>query len=164
MIVRYVTFLAIRKLTQVNAIGYMFSSSSWLQSVIQGMQALYQCYPVSCPDAKISVRIIYFNCLFFHRRPTHELCFIFCRPFVVNATFSTGLVVLDFVLSPDLGSLQLEFKSLIILIAGFQNFAFCLVQAVDLGVQINDDGRSLYIGSLSIMDIVFSIVFISCLS
>ena len=31
--------------------------------------------------------IIYCYCLFFHRRPIQ--C---CRPFVVNATFSTGLV------------------------------------------------------------------------
>ena len=31
--------------------------------------------------------------LFFHRRPTHKLWFLSCRPFVVNATFSTGLVV-----------------------------------------------------------------------
>ena len=43
-------------------------------------------------DGKISVRIIYFYYLFFHRRPTHKLCFLLCRPFVVNATFSTGLV------------------------------------------------------------------------
>ena len=26
------------------------------------------------------------------RHPTHKLCFLSCRPFVVNATFSTGLV------------------------------------------------------------------------
>ena len=35
----------------------------------------------------------YFNRLFFHRRPTHKFCFLSCRPFVVNETFSTGLVV-----------------------------------------------------------------------
>ena len=40
-----------------------------------------------------------------------------------------------------------EFKSLIIVIAGFQNFVCCLVWAVYLGVQITDEGRSLYIGS-----------------
>ena len=50
-------------------------------------------YHVSCTDGKISVRIIYFYCLFFHRRPNHRLCFLCCRPFVVNTTFSTGLVV-----------------------------------------------------------------------
>ena len=35
----------------------------------------------------------YFSYQFFHRLPTHKLCFLSCRPFVVNATFSTGLVV-----------------------------------------------------------------------
>ena len=30
--------------------------------------------------------------LFFHRRPTHKLRFLSCRPFVINVTFSTGLV------------------------------------------------------------------------
>ena len=30
---------------------------------------------------------------YFHRRPTHKLCFIPCTLFVVNATFSTGAVV-----------------------------------------------------------------------
>ena len=40
------------------------------------------------------VRFTYFNYLFFHRRPTHKLCFLSCMPFVVNATFSTGLDVL----------------------------------------------------------------------
>ena len=42
---------------------------------------------------EIEVRIIYFYYLFFHRRPTLRLCFLFCKPFVVNATFSTGLIV-----------------------------------------------------------------------
>ena len=50
-------------------------------------------YQVSCTDGKISFRIIYFYYLFFHRRPTHKLCFLSCRSFVVNVTFSTGLVV-----------------------------------------------------------------------
>ena len=35
----------------------------------------------------------YFNYLFFHRRPIYKLCFHSSRPFVVNAAFSTGLVV-----------------------------------------------------------------------
>ena len=29
---------------------------------------------------------------FFHLSPTHKLCFLSCRPFVVNATFLTGIV------------------------------------------------------------------------
>ena len=36
---------------------------------------------------------------------------------------------------------------LIIVIVGFQNFVYRLAWAVDLGVQITDMGRSLYIGS-----------------
>ena len=35
----------------------------------------------------------YLNYLLFHRCPTHKLCFLSYRPFVVNATFSTDLVV-----------------------------------------------------------------------
>jgi hypothetical protein len=31
--------------------------------------------------------------LFFHRRPTHKLCFVSCTPFIVDETFSTYLVV-----------------------------------------------------------------------
>ena len=64
--------------------------------------------------------------------------FFSCRPFVVNATFSTGLVV---------SSVSLIFKSLIISIVRFRNLFCCLVWAVDLGVQIIDEGRSFYIGS-----------------
>ena len=45
-------------------------------------------YHVSCTDGKISVKIISFLLL-----PTHKLCFPSCRPFIVNTTFSTGLVV-----------------------------------------------------------------------
>ena len=57
---------------------------------------------------ELFIFIIYFST----RHPTHKLCFLSCNPFVVNATFSTGLVIL---LSPGLGSWQLEFKSVIIL-------------------------------------------------
>ena len=88
-------------------------------------------YHVSCTDGKISVRIIYFYYLFFHRCPTHKLCFLYCRPFIINATFSTGLVVSSV---SWLG--QLKFKSLRISIVGFQNFFCCLVWAVDLGVPV----------------------------
>ena len=41
-------------------------------------------YHVSCTNEKISVRIIYFYYPFFHCHPTHKLCFLSCRPFVVN--------------------------------------------------------------------------------
>jgi len=62
--------------------------------------------------------------------------------------FQQVLWVLKLLLSPDFGSWQLEFKSLIIVIVGFQFFVCCLAWAVAyLGVQINDEGKSLYIGS-----------------
>ena len=66
-------------------------------------QQLFSCFTIltslqyfsinflSCTDGKISVRIIYFYYLFFHRRPL-QCCFLSGRPFVVNATISTGLV------------------------------------------------------------------------
>ena len=40
-----------------------------------------------------------------------------------------------------------EFKSLIIVIVSFQNCVCCLDWVVYLGVEITDEGRSLYIGS-----------------
>ena len=49
-------------------------------------------YHVSCTDGKISVRINLLFCLFFHRCPIQQLCVSFLRPFVVNTTFSTGIV------------------------------------------------------------------------
>ena len=49
-------------------------------------------YHVSCTDGNISIRIILIAYLF-HRHPTHKLCFLSWRPFVVNTTFLTGLVV-----------------------------------------------------------------------
>ena len=61
--------------------------------------------------------------------------------------FQQVLWVVKLLLSPNLDSWQLEFKSLIIVIVGFQNFVCCYVWAVYLGVQFTDEGRSLYIGS-----------------
>ena len=92
-----------------------------------------------------SQELIYFNYQFFHRRPIQQLFF-----FPVGFSSLTKLVlwVLKLLLSPGLGSWQLEFKSLIIVIVGFQNFVCCLAWAVGLGVQIADERRSLYIGSL----------------
>ena len=133
--------------------------------------------------------------LFFTVVPSNYCVFLSCRPFIVNITFPTGLVGVKISSFSCLGSWELEFKSLIIIIVGFQNFVCCLAWAVDLGVQITDVGRSLYIGlfcpamtsfsrfseeaafsilisssvftflwlfSQCIMDIVSSIVFISC--
>ena len=54
--------------------------------------------------------------------------------------------MLKFLLSPGLGSLQLEFKSLIIVIVGFQNFICCLAWTVDLEVQITVRGEVCILG------------------
>ena len=51
-----------------------------------------QYFPALNRTMLVRYRIIYFYYLFFHRRPTHKLCFLSYRPFVVNTTFSTGLV------------------------------------------------------------------------
>ena len=70
--------------------------NSWLTDpMVKQLYAYYNTfkYHVSCTELKISVEIIYFYYLFFHRRLTNKLCFLSCRPYIVNATFSTGLVV-----------------------------------------------------------------------
>ena len=72
--------------------------------------------------------------------------FLTCRTFVVDTTLSTGLVGVEVSSVSWLGQLT-EFKSLIIVIVGFENFVCCLTWAVYFGVQITDEGRSLYIGS-----------------
>ena len=54
---------------------------SWKQGTCQAVRNLH------ITEDTIS----YFYYLFFHRRPTHKLCFLSCRPFIVNATFSTVL-------------------------------------------------------------------------
>ena len=77
--------------------------------------------------------------------PSTIFMFLSCRPFVAITTLSTGLVGVEVSSISWLG--QLEFKSLIIVIVHFQNFVCCLAWAVDLGVQVTDEGRSLYIGS-----------------
>ena len=47
---------------------------------------------VSCTDGKISVRINVLFCLFFTVVPSNIFVFLSCRPFVVNITFSIGLM------------------------------------------------------------------------
>ena len=79
---------------------YTIFKYSWVANTLK--------YHVSCTGGKISVRINYFYCLFFHRRPTHKLCFLSCRLIVVNAIFSTGLVVSSV---SGLGSWQLKFST-----------------------------------------------------
>ena len=101
-------------------------------------------YHVSCIDGKISVRINLLSYLFFHRRPIQQLWFFPVGLSSLIQHFQQVLRVLKFLLSPGVGSWQLEFKSLIIVIVGFQNFVCCLAWAVYLGVQITDEGSSLY--------------------
>ena len=49
-------------------------------------------YHVSCTDGKISVRINLLFYLFFTVIPSNSCVFLSCRPFVVNTSFTTGLV------------------------------------------------------------------------
>ena len=95
---------------------------------------------------RFQLELIYYFTYFSTVVPSNSCVFLSCRPFVVNKTFQV-LWVLKFLLSPGLNSWQFAFKSLIIVIVGFQNFVCCLAWAVDLWVQIPDEGRSLYIGS-----------------
>ena len=72
---------------------------------------------ISCTDGKISVRISLLFYLFLHRRPIQQLFVSFLSPL---KHFQQVLWVLKFLQSPDLGSWQLEFKSVIIAIVGFK--------------------------------------------
>ena len=67
-------------------------------------------YHVSCTDGKMSVRINLLFYLFFHRRPIPVGLSLLIQQ------FQQVLCELKFLLSPGLGSWQLEFKSLIIVI------------------------------------------------
>ena len=66
--------------------------------------------------------------------------YLSCRPFVVNTTFSTGLVGVEVYSVSWLGQLAFKLPVLIIVIVGFQSFVCCLVWAVYLGVKITDEG------------------------
>ena len=52
--------------------------------------------------------------------------FLSCRHFIVNTTFSTGLVGVEVISVSWLGQLTVKFKSVIIVIVGFKNFVCCL--------------------------------------
>ena len=45
------------------------------------------------PMGRFQLELFIFITYFFHRRLTYKLCFLSYRPFVINATFSTGLIV-----------------------------------------------------------------------
>ena len=90
-------------------------------------------WPFILVDRLFLVRIIYYFWPLSH--PT-LVCFFPVGLLLLIQHFQQVLWVLKFLLSPDLGSWQLKFTSLIIVIVGFQNFVCCLVWAVYLGVQI----------------------------
>ena len=118
--------------------------------ILSGVTACYvaECHPalIVVDDVVWSIRINYYFIYFSTIVPSNSCVFLSCRPLVVNKTFSTGLVGVEVYFVSWLG--QLEFKSLIIVIVivDFQNIVCCLAWA-DLGVQITDKGKSLYIGS-----------------
>ena len=61
-----------------------------MQSLLEDKHS-FNCH-VSCTDGKISVRINLLFYLFFTVVPSNSCVFLSCRPFVVNTTFSIGLV------------------------------------------------------------------------
>ena len=79
------------------------------------------------PMGRFQLELIYYFTYFFTVVPSNSCVFLSCRPFVVNTTFSTGLVGVEVTSVSCLDSWQLEIKSLIIVIVGFQNVACCLV-------------------------------------
>ena len=89
----------------------------------------------------IRINLLFY--LFFTIIPSNSCVFLSCRPFDVNATFSTGLEGVEVSSVSWLG--QLEFKSLIYCYCRFPNFV--CYSALYLGVKITNVGRSLYIGS-----------------
>ena len=110
---------------------------------------------VSWTDGKISVRINLLFYLFFTAVQSNVVCFF---PVVFSSLiwhFQHVLWVLKFLLSSDLWSLLLEFKSLIIVTVGFQNFVCCLAWAVYLGVE-HCERRILHIKSFCPVVILLS--------
>ena len=83
-------------------------------------------YHVSCTDGKISVRIIILPIFPQSYHPT-VVCFFPVGLSSLIRHFQQILWVLKFLLSPGLSSWQLEFKSQIIVIVGFQHFFFLFV-------------------------------------
>ena len=94
-----------------------------------------------------SGELIYYFTYFSSSSYSTLVCFFPVGLLLLIQHFQQVLWVLKFLLSAGLGSWQLEFKSQIIVMVGFQNFVCYLVWAVYFGVQITDEGRSLYIGS-----------------
>ena len=87
------------------------------------------------PIGRFQLELIYYFTYFSSVVPSNICVFFPVALSFLIQHFQQVLWVLKFLLSPDLGSWQLEFKSLIIVIVGFQNFVCCLVWAIDLEVQ-----------------------------
>ena len=62
-------------------------------NVVARLTHALPCFSHAQSSAILCLSVKLFNYLFFHRRPTRKLCCLSCRPFVVNATFWTDLVV-----------------------------------------------------------------------
>ena len=95
-------------------------------------------YHAPCTVGKISVRINLLFYIFFHRRPIQNLCFFPVGLSLLIQHFQQVLWALKFLLSPGMGSWQLGFKSLIIVIVGFRNV--CLLLGLGLNSKINSPG------------------------
>ena len=61
-----------------------------------------------CTDGKITVLINVLFYLFFIVVPSNSCVFLSCRPFVVNKTFSTGLVGIEVSSASWLGQLTVD--------------------------------------------------------
>ena len=95
----------------------------------QHISLILEYYP---PDLLLAVRI-YCVAFIFHRRSIQHLYVSFCRPFVVNTTFSAGLVGVQVTSVSCLGQLTVGVQITVIVIVGFfLNFVCCLAWAVIL--------------------------------
>ena len=89
---------------------------------------------------RFQLELIYYFTYFSTVVPSNSCVFISCRPFIVITIFSTGLVSVEVFSISWLGQLIVG-----VYITDHFNFVCCLAWAVDHGVQIIDEGRSLYI-------------------
>ena len=69
---------------------WTFSYHRHRDSTLTNIEVSYSCY---LKLYFVQYIFNYFNHICFHSRPSHKQYFLSCRPFVVNAAFSTGLVV-----------------------------------------------------------------------
>ena len=93
-----------------------------------------KCFYVFLRYYIVQLELIYYSTYFSPSSHPTLVCFFTIGLSLLIHHFQQVLRVLKFLLSPGLGSWKLEFKSLIIVIVGFENFVCCLVWAVYLGV------------------------------